>query len=163
MRCHLKFGLYSVVVFNCYAISLCNLKRKFTLRSLLKCSRNMRKADSISRISELEKLIEKNIEQKEMLTKLMAKGYLEPALFNKKNNELQIEAESYRNEIESLNFAMNSGISKTHEVRELLKFTNKAQMLTTFDGEIFESFVNKVFVYSREEVGFQMKCGITLR
>lgn len=58
---------------------------------------------------------------------------------------------------------MNSEISKTHEVRELLKFTNKAQMLTTFDGELCERFVNQVFVYSREAVGFQMKCGITLR
>lgn len=137
--------------------------RKFILKPLLKGLRDMRKADSISRISELEKLIEKNTEQKEMLIKLMAKGYLEPALFNKENNELEIEAESYRDEIESLNFTMNSEISKTHEVRGLLKFTNKAQMLTTFDGEIFESFVNQVFVYSREEVGFQMKCGITLR
>jgi hypothetical protein len=137
--------------------------RKFILKPLLKGLRDMRKADSISRISELEKLIEKNTEQKEMLIKLMAKGYLEPALFNKENNELEIEAESYRNEIEILNFAMNSEISKTHEVRKLLKFTNKAQMLTTFDGEIFESFINQVFVYSREEAGFQMKCGITLR
>ncbi|MDR5586048.1 recombinase family protein [Clostridium aquiflavi] len=137
--------------------------RKVILKPLLKALRDMRKADSISRISELEKLIEKNTEQKEMLIKLMAKGYLEPALFNKENNELEIEAESYRDEIESLNFAMNSEISKTHEVRELLRFTNKAQMLITFDGKIFESFVNQVFVYSREEVGFQMKCGITLR
>lgn len=137
--------------------------RKFILKPLLKGLRDMRKADSISRISELEKLTEKNTEQKEMLIKLMAKGYLEPALFNKENNELQIEVENYRNEIESLTFVMNSEVSKTHEVRELLRFTNKAQMLTTFDGEIFESFVNQVFVYSREEVGFQMKCGITLR
>lgn len=137
--------------------------RKFILKPLLKGLRDMRKADSISRISELEKLIGKNTEQKEMLIKLMAKGYLEPVLFNKENNELEMEAESYRDEIESLNFTMNSEISKTHEVRGLLKFTNKAQMLTTFDGEIFESFVNQVFVYSREEFGFQMKCGITLR
>jgi len=137
--------------------------RKFILKPLLEGLRDMRKADSISRISELEKLIEKNTEQKEMLIKLMAKGYLEPALFNKENNELQMEAESYRDEIESLTFAMNSEISKAHEVRELLKFTNKAQMLTTFDGELCECFVNQVFVYSREVVGFQMKCGITLR
>ncbi len=137
--------------------------RKFILKPLLKGLRDMRKAESVSRISELEKLIEKNTEQKEMLIKLMAKGYIEPALFNKENNELQIEAESYRNEIESLTFAMNSEISKTYEVRELLKFTNKAQMLTTFDGELCKRFVNQVVVYLREEVGFQMKCGITLR
>ncbi|MFR3266395.1 MAG: hypothetical protein ACLTQN_11170 [Blautia massiliensis (ex Durand et al. 2017)] len=36
--------------------------------------------------------MEKNAEQRQILTGLMAKGYLEPALFNKENNELLQEA-----------------------------------------------------------------------
>ena len=93
----------------------------------------------------------------------MAKGYLEPALYNKENNELQKELEDFRDEIDSLTYAMNNERSKTYEVRKLLRFANKAQMLLAFDGELFERYVNQVIVYSREEVGFQLKCGITLR
>ena len=137
--------------------------RKFILKPLLEDIGKMRKKDSLSRMKELEKLIQKNEEQREMLTKLMAKGYLEPALYTKENNELQRELRSFQDEIESIAFAMNSDYSKTFEVRELLKFTNKAQMLNDFDGELFEQYVNQIIVYSREEVGFQMKCGITLR
>ena len=137
--------------------------RKFILNPLLEEIGKMKKRDSRSRMKELENLIEKNGEQQEMLTKLMAKGYLEPALYSKEHNELQRELRSLQGEIESLNFAMNSDYSKTFEVRELLKFTNKAQMIDAFDGELFEQYVNQIIVYSREEVGFQMKCGITLR
>lgn len=137
--------------------------RKFILNPLLEGVKNMSKSDSLSRIKELEKLMEKNMEQKEMLIKLMAKGYLEPALYNKENNELQKELEDFRDEIDSLTYAMNNERSKTYEVRELLRFANKAQMLLAFDGELFERYVNQVIVYSREEVGFQLKCGITLR
>jgi hypothetical protein len=36
-------------------------------------------------------------------------------------------------------------------------------MLKRFDGAVFDQFVNRVFVYSRAEIGFEMKCGITLK
>ena len=64
----------------------------------------MSRSDNLSRIQELDKLIEKKAEQKEMLVKLMAKGYLEPALFNRESNELRMELDNY---IEQRSF--NSG------------------------------------------------------
>jgi len=45
----------------------------------------------------------------------------------------------------------------------LLQYANKASMLTGFDGELFKRYVKKVLVYSREEIGFELKCGITLK
>ena len=44
-----------------------------------------------------------------------------------------------------------------------MKFAEKDEMLTAFDGELFGRFVEQITVYSRTEVGFQMKCGLTLR
>ena len=36
-------------------------------------------------------------------------------------------------------------------------------MQTAFDDALFTRFVNNVIVYSRTEIGFAMKCGLTLR
>lgn len=63
--------------------------QKFILRPLLNRLRNQNNVASFRRIEELETKIENNMEQSQMLTGLMAKGYLEPALFNKEKNSLE--------------------------------------------------------------------------
>jgi site-specific DNA recombinase len=45
----------------------------------------------------------------------------------------------------------------------LLQYATKASMLKGFDGELFARFVERVLVYSRTEIGFELKCGITLK
>lgn len=49
------------------------------------------------------------------------------------------------------------------EVSNLIKFTNKAEMINTFNEQIFNDHIEKIIVYSRVEIGFVLKCGITLR
>ena len=137
--------------------------RKLILQPLLDALRGMSNSDNLSRIQELEKQIEKNAEQRELLVKLMAKGYLEPALFNRENNELQMEADNYMGQKEALIHALNGELSKVQEVSNLIKFTNKAEMINTFNEEIFNDHIEKIIVYSRVEIGFVLKCGITLR
>lgn len=137
--------------------------RKLILQPLLDALRGMSNSDNLSRIQELEKQIEKNAEQRELLVKLMAKGYLEPALFNRENNELQMEADNYIGQKEALIHALNGELSKVQEVSNLIKFTNKAEMINTFSEQIFNDYVEKIIVYSRVEIGFVLKCGITLR
>jgi site-specific DNA recombinase len=137
--------------------------RKLILQPLLDALRGMSNSDNLSRIQELEKQIEKNAEQRELLVKLMAKGYLEPALFNRENNELQMEADNYMGQKEALIHALNGELSKVQEVSNLIKFTNKAEMIDTFSEQIFNDYVEKIIVYSRVEIGFVLKCGITLR
>lgn len=55
------------------------------------------------------------------------------------------------------------GILQVEEVDRLLKFATKSQMLTAYEDELFENYVEKIMVFSREEVGFELKCGITLK
>jgi hypothetical protein len=93
----------------------------------------------------------------------MAKKYLEPALFNKEKNELQMEEENLLEEKEGLIQDLNGELSKGQEVSSLIKYTNRAAMLTDFEDEAFSQHVDKVMVLSREELGFVLKCGITLR
>lgn len=36
-------------------------------------------------------------------------------------------------------------------------------MQTAFDDTLFTRFVHNIIVYSRTEIGFALKCGLTLR
>ena len=107
--------------------------------------------------------MEKNAEQRQILTGLMAKGYLEPALFNKEKNSLAAEDARLRTEKERLSHSVNGNLVKVEEVNLLLKFTAKSKMLTAYEDELFENYVERIIAYSREEIGFELKCGITLR
>lgn len=79
------------------------------------------------------------------------------------NNELQMEADNYMGQKEALIHALNGELSKVQEVSNLIKFTNKAEMIDTFSEQIFNDYIEKIIVYSRVEIGFVLKCGITLR
>lgn len=98
-----------------------------------------------------------------MLVKLMAKGYLEPALFNRESNELRMELDNYIEQKEALIQAVNGELSKVQEVSNLMKFTNRAEMIDSFDDQLFNEYVERIVVFSRTEIGFILKCGITLR
>jgi len=133
------------------------------LKPLLVSLRGMNSDDSLASIRELDKKLEENAEQRKVLVGLMTKGYLEPAVYNKGNNELLQEAERLQRQKESLVRFLNSDTQNLSEVSELLHYTSKATMLTGLDGDIFERFVERIVVYSRMEIGFELKCGITLK
>jgi hypothetical protein len=133
--------------------------KHFILKPLL----NKLKSGNLSKIEILEKQIESNRKQQDLLVSLMAKKYLEPALFNKEKNELQMEEENLLEEKEGLIQDLNGELSKGQEVSSLIKYTNKTAMLVAFDDETFTRHVDKIIVFSREEIGFVLKCGITLR
>lgn len=137
--------------------------QKFILRPLLDGLRNQNSAASFRRIEELETKIENNMEQSQMLTGLLAKGYLEPALFNKEKNALEAERERLLAEKDQLTRSVNGNFAKVDEVDRLLKFATKSKMLTAYEDELFEDYVERIIVFSREEVGFELKCGITLK
>ena len=113
--------------------------QQMVLRPLLQSLRGLNDQSRLLKIEELETAIEKNREQKQVLTNLMAGGYLEPALFNKESNELAAEAEALRQE--------KDGLMRSAE----------------FDDEIFLSFVERITVLSRKEVAFGLKCGLSLK
>ena len=111
----------------------------------------------------MESRMEEVMERSQVLTGLMTKGYLEPALFNKEKNALEAELENLQRQKDSLSRVLNGNLAKTEEVSRLLKFAAKAEMVSDFDGELFEEYVDRVVVYSRTEIGFELKCGLTLK
>ena len=119
--------------------------------------------DTLESIQAIDKKLEENVEQRNVLVGLMTKKYLEPAVYNKSNNELLQEAERLRRQKESLSRFVNSDTQHLSEISELLHFTTKANMLSAFDQDNFGRFVEQIIVYSRTEIGFKLKCGITLK
>ena len=137
--------------------------RKQVLKPLLDALRETSRTDGLGRINELELRLEKNLERRQVLMGLMTKGYLEPALFNQENNELLTEAAQMNAEKENLSHAINGELTRTEEVSSLLRFANKEGMLTAFDGDLFEEYVEQIVVCSRTEIAFHMKCGLILK
>ncbi|HHZ00275.1 MAG TPA: hypothetical protein GYA03_04185, partial [Tissierellia bacterium] len=107
--------------------------QKFILRPLLEGLRNQNNVASFHRIEELETKIENNMEQSQVLTGLMAKGYLEPALYNKEKNSLVQERERLLAEKDQLTRSVNGNFAKVDEVDRLLKFATKSKMLTAYE------------------------------
>jgi site-specific DNA recombinase len=133
------------------------------LKPLLVSLRGMSSDETLENIRALDKKLEENTEQRNVLVGLMTKKYLEPAVYNKSNNELLQEAERLRRQKESITRFLNNDFQNLSEVIALLQFTSRASMMTDFDGELFARFVERVLVYSRAEIGFELKCGITLK
>ena len=136
---------------------------EFVLKPLLISLRGLDSDETMGNIQALDRKLEENAEQRNVLVGLMTKGYLEPAVYNKSNNELLQEAERLRRQKESIAHFLNNDIQNLSEVSELLRFATKASMHKSFDQDIFKRFVERIIVYSRTEIGFELKCGITLK
>lgn len=137
--------------------------QQIVLKPLLNNIKGLNDKDRLLKIEELETLIEKNMEQRQVLTSLMASGYLEPALFNKESNTLTVEAETLRKGKEDLLNSIGGDMSKAEELQNLIKFTTKKVMLSDYDDEVFLSYVERVTVLSRIEIVFELKCGLKLK
>lgn len=54
-------------------------------------------------------------------------------------------------------------LPKVTAATALLHFTEKGGILQEFDDDLFNEYVNRIIVRSRNEVRFELKCGLTLR
>jgi len=136
---------------------------KVVLRPLLQKLKTMNYSDNLTQVQEIESKIEENAEQLQVLMNLMTKGYLEPALFNKQNNELQLKAEKLREQKEVLYRSINGGMAKVTELERLIKYISKTKNIESFNEEVFQQFVEKIIAFSPTEIGFSLKCGLLLK
>lgn len=137
--------------------------RKFVLKPMLQGLKAANYADSQGRVKDIQSKIEENAEQVKVLVELMTKGYLEPALFNKLKNELATEAAGLRERKAFLCRSIDGGVNVLMGTKKLLKFVSKAKTIEDFDDDLFEEFIDGIIVYSPVQIGFRLKCGLTLR
>lgn len=133
------------------------------LKPLLIGLRGVNADDGLASIHDIDEKLAENAEQQNLLVSLMTKGYLDRPVYKKSNNNLLQEAERLLRQKDAINRLLQSGNQHLSEVSSLLHYVTKATMLKRFDGAVFNQFVNRIFVYSRAEIGFEMKCGITLK
>lgn len=136
---------------------------KVILKPLLQKLKAENNSDNLLRVQEIEKEMESNVERQQILINLMTKGYLEPALFNKQSNELHLEATELKRKRESIYRLINGGMEKTEDLGQLIKYVSKTKVLESFNEEVFDRFVEEIIVFSPTQIGFMLKCGITLK
>ena len=114
-------------------------------------------------ITEIEKQIEVTKEELNTLIQLMTKGFLEPAIFNQQKIELSQRHMKLKEEREQLLYLINDGSNQLSEVKRIIKYFKQVNFIAAFDEETFQDIVRKVIVYSPNEIGFHLKCSITLK
>ena len=136
----------------------------FILKPLKQSLKEAEYTENILQIQDLEKQIEENAERSRMLSEFMTKGYIKPALFNAQDNAFRLEAAKLKEQKEALSRTVSGRLTTTEEVERLFKYTIKAgKQLQDFDEELFNRFVDNIIVFSPQDIGFKMKCGLTLR
>lgn len=135
---------------------------KVILKPYVEGIRNGSSDDSLRRVQELTTELAKNTEQREELQKLTAQGFIDKILFSTETNKLLSKADDCHREIEALNNTVSSDVSKVTAATDLLHFTEKGEMLTSYDEKLFEKYVRQIMIKSRTEFSFGLKCGLCL-
>ena len=136
---------------------------KLILKPYLLALRSSSTDSSIQRIQQLRLLIEQNTGQKETLTRLMANGYIDRVLFARELNAIMAQTDEYCVEIDTLSNSVTGDGARLRETEQLIKIVERGRMFAEFDADLFAKLVDHINVFSRSEVGFVLKCGLTLK
>ena len=93
----------------------------------------------------------------------MTTGYIDQVLYNRENNALLTQADEYWASVEAIKANMTGDAAKLNETAKLLRFAEQNDMLQDFNEDLFTDFVDHIQVFSRNEIGFVLKCGLTLK
>lgn len=118
--------------------------------------------ERLRQVLTLEEQIEKNAEQIAVLTNLMSSGYIEPEIFQTEKNKLKLEADRLAKEKQLIARSINGNLTHLDETQKLLRFVSKKAEITEFDDEMFLEYVNTMTVHNRDEITFNLKCGLDL-
>lgn len=133
------------------------------LKPLLQSLQGFDDKNRLLQIQEYETKLEKNMEQRQVLTSVMASGLLEPALFSKKITALILEEKQLQEGKKQMINTVSGDRTKIEALEKLMKFVLGSEMLTEYSDEIFLSHVEGIIVLSREEIVFELKCGLKLK
>ena len=136
--------------------------RKEVLHTLLKSVQGETHENNLRRIEEIDRKLEKNVERAQMLTTIMSKGHIGPALFKKESNELAAESEALADEKERLIKSVTGNVQRADEISNLVKFVDRADCSDLFDEALVDMFLDHATIHSRTDITFHLKCGLNL-
>lgn len=117
----------------------------------------------LNRLEIIDAQLEKLRERKQAANRFFAKGLLDPAVHADEMNSISIEETALNREREEITSSIGNGHERQKALTVLLKYTARGEMLTEFDDNLLEEYVDHIVIYSREELGFVMKCGPEFR
>ena len=116
----------------------------------------------LHQILDLEEQIEQNAEQIMVLTNLMASGYIAPEIFHAEKNRLTLEADRLAKEKEVLSKSISGDLTHLYEAQKLMRFVSKKTEIKAFEDTLFLEYVDTITARSRDEITFNLKCGLNL-
>ena len=93
---------------------------------------------------------------------IMTKGCLDAAVYSRENLALAREADELAKAKERLASSKGEIFSFEMEIKALYDFARHSDYLKEFDGDLFTRFVDRIIVYSKHEIAFKLKCGLTI-
>lgn len=114
-------------------------------------------------VEDIEKDMQSNEEQRKQLNVLLTNGYLERPVFAEAHNKLIMKYEHLVAKRDLLFRMDDAGYTMEQALKELVDFLKDAKPFTEWEESLFERFVEKVKVLSREEVEFELKFGLRLK
>lgn len=139
------------------------MTRKEMLQSLLNDLRGETHKDSLKRLNTIDAQLEADEERLRTLTEIIAKGYLEPAVFTQEKNSIEAQMDSLMSEKERLIKSVNGDIKKTEGLNDLIRYVSKIDRFTEFDENAAGRFIDHITVHSGTEITFHLVCGLNLR
>lgn len=114
-------------------------------------------------VEDIEKEMKSNEEQRKQLNMLLTNGYLERPVFAEAHNKLIMEYDHLVAKRDLLFRMDDAGYTMEQALKELVDFLNDAKLFTEWEESLFERFIEKVKVLSRDKVEFEFKCGLKLK
>lgn len=124
--------------------------------------RKMAMADNGNKISELESAMEQNMEQRSTLGTLLNQGYLDRPVYLKSLNALVQDYDNLATQRDMLLRVDSESFEMLTQVQELISFLKKIKEITEYREELFDAHVETIKVISREEIQFNLRCGLVL-
>lgn len=118
--------------------------------------------ERLHQVLELETQIEKNLEQQNVMVNLMSAGYIEPELYHAERNALLMEADILNKEKDLISKNINGDLTHLEEAQKLLRFVSKKNNVIEYEDALMQDYIERIIVQTRNEVCFELKCGLRL-
>lgn len=132
------------------------------LRPFLKALQESNQTEALVRLKALKEELETLSEKKNTIKGLFSQGIIEPAVYTQSTNVVVAQMERVTSEMDGISYIANGELSHIEEAKKLLDYAEQGVFLQDFDADIFEKYVDRIVVRSRNELEFQMKCGLKL-
>ncbi len=139
------------------------LYRNQILKPLLDSLRKANCKANKNRVAEINQLLENSMEERRKLMDLFTKGYLDTSIYQSKSSKLEHAVKKLTTERDALLRSANIDANTKTELEKLYRFCDGKPAYTEFPAELVEQFLIKATINTREEITFELKCGLHLR